>query len=583
MDQWIPGNHGWRLGVVAAAVVAVVTSIPQVSLIIERGTSWQGSYAFMDFDELVYSGYVNTLIRGESRKNNPHLAKRPNQHQVEESFFSIQFLPAYVVALPARILGISASTAFILLTPLMAFLSALAIFWLLVQITGNEAAAAVGSLVVLLCGPLVSESPFAAVQHYASFSFLRRYAPALPFPLFFLFCGFVWRAFVQKSKLWALTAGAMLALMIYSYFYLWTAAAAFLFCFALLWLMAYRQDWRTVVKTLLVLSLIPGGALLPYLYLISLRPKTLDEDQALMFSRLPDLFRIPEIVGFFLLLVLAWYVVRGRIKWRSPQVLFAYACAVTPFVVFNQQILSGLSLQPFHYEQFIVNYVVLVGLVITYDLVWSQVRIRPMLWAMFAVCVGLATALKEVQNNSALNVLRDQAKPVFEHLQQSDSEGFALFNNSLLAASAATDSLVPQLWTPNMHFYGGIRDTERVERFYQYLYLLNVSPETFAHDLETIPQVQASVFGLRRVNVALTQTLQPVSAEEIRAQVESYSSYANNFSSQEASRWPLAYVITLGDKAYELTNLDRWYTRVSTERVGDCVIYRVKPSFLNNN
>jgi hypothetical protein len=575
MPQRILIDRRWRLGLIAATIVAVVTSIPQLNLMIKQGSSWQGSYALMDFDELVYSGYLNAVINGRPRRNNPHLATQSDQHDSGESFFSIQFLPAFVVALPARALGISASTAFILLTPLMAFVSSLAIFWLLLQITRNESTAALGTLFVLFCGRLVSESPFVSAQYYSSFAFLRRYVPAVPFPLFFLFCGFVWHSFVEKSKAWALSAGLMLALLMYSYFYLWTAAAAFLVCLTILWLVAYRDNWRVIAKSILVLATIALAGLLPYLYLLSLRAKTLDEDQALTFSRMPDFFRVPELLGFTLLLVLTVYVRRGRINWRSPEVLFATACAATPFVVFNQQVLTAVSLQSFHYEQFIINYVVLVGLVLTYHLVWSHLRIRPVIWAIFAVCIGLATALKEAHDNSALNVRRDQARPVFERLQQSNVYGFALFNNSLLAASAVTDSSLPQLWTPNMHFYGGVSSAERVERFYQYLYLLGVEPQTFAHDLETNPQVRAAVFGLRRVNTALTRIFTPVSAEEIRMQVESYSAYVHNFSSQQASRWPLAYVVTIGDGSYDFTNLDRWYTRGSAEAVGDCVIYTV--------
>ena len=103
----------------------------------------------------------------------------------------------------------------------MAFAAALAIFWLLFEITKTEKLSAAGTQLILLCGRFTSESPLMAVQYYSSFAFLRQYVPALPFPLFFLFCGFVWRAFLNKSKMWALAAGAVLVVLIYSYFYLY--------------------------------------------------------------------------------------------------------------------------------------------------------------------------------------------------------------------------------------------------------------------------------------------------------------------------------------------------------------------------
>ena len=490
----------WRLGVIAAVVVVVVTSIPQVGLILERGSAWHGSYALIDFDELSYSAYLNALIHGAPRRNNPYLGRESDQRNIGESYFSIQFLPAYAIALPARVLGISTSTTLIVVARLMAFASALAVFWLLFQITKDEKLSAAGTLLVLLCGRFTSESPLMAVQYYSSFAFLRLYIPAVPFPLFFLFCGFVWRAFVDKSTRWALAAGIVLAVLIYSYFYLWTAAAAWLFCFAVLWLIARADDHRAAIKCILIVASVSVAALVPYFYLLSRRAHTIDEDQALTFSRMPDLFRVAEIVSVAVVLILLLHLYRRRIEWKSPDVLFVSACAVTPFVVFNQQVITGVSLQSFHYEQFIINYLVLVSIVGASHLVFWHLKIRPIVWAAFAVSVGLATAVKDVHDHSAMNVRGDQAKLISQRLERSDGYGWVLFDNSLLATSALTDSRVPQLWSPNMHIYGGIDDAERVERYYQYLYLLGVTPETFAHDLQTNAQTRVAVFGLQRVN-----------------------------------------------------------------------------------
>src|SRR5829696_6877367 len=131
-------NFPRRLGLVAAAIVLVVTSIPQVSLIIKRGGEWRGSYALIDFDELSYSAYLNALIEGRPRRTNPYLGRESNQRDIGENYFSIQFLPAYTIALPARALGISTSSTLIVLARVMAFASALAVFWLLFQITKDE-------------------------------------------------------------------------------------------------------------------------------------------------------------------------------------------------------------------------------------------------------------------------------------------------------------------------------------------------------------------------------------------------------------------------------------------------------------
>ncbi len=573
----------WKFVVFVGAAVVLVTSIPQLSMIIRRGADWQGSYALIDYDELSYSAYLHSLIEGRPRRNNPYSVNEHANSENAENYFSIQSLPAYSIALPARVLGVSASTAFIFLLPLMAFGSSLAIFWLLTEMTGNERVAALGVLVVLLCGRLVSESPFVTTQTYGAFAFLRRYIPAVSFPLFFLFCVFVWRAFTDKPKparAWSVAAGGVFGLLVFSYFYLWTAAAAWLICFTAVWLIARPEDRRHVVVTVSILTFISFVALAPYFYLLSLRIKTTDTTQALVFTHAPDLFRVTEVTGALILLALAVYARRRALDWRTPQVLFAASCAAAPFIVFNQQILTGRSLQAFHYEQFIINYVVLVGLVTTYQLIWRHLKIRPVVWVVFALTIGLATALKEARDNSALNDRRDQAKPVFERLDhlaaRSGYQGLALFNNSLLAASALTSSSVPELWAPNLSFFGSTSVDEQVERFYQYLFYLGVDPQMFEKDLHGSAQVRAAVFGLHRANSGLTQTFMPVSADEIRAQVQSYSSYINGFSRQHASRWPLSCVVMIDESPYNLANLDRWYVRDSGERVGGSVIYTVR-------
>src|SRR5205823_4915801 len=86
---------------------------------------------------------------------------------------------------------------------------------------------------------------------YSFFPFLRRYQPALPFPLLFVFCVFIWRAIRTKSNRiaasWAVGAGMIIAALIFSYFYLWTAALAWLAGCALIYFVWMRESRTRVV------------------------------------------------------------------------------------------------------------------------------------------------------------------------------------------------------------------------------------------------------------------------------------------------------------------------------------------------
>src|SRR6185295_334566 len=201
MDQIALGTRiRWRWGVTAALAMMILSLYPQIHFWVVRGSGWNGSYAAIEGvgDEVAYSAYVNALIDGRPRRNDPYTGRDFRQDAPQrDSLFSIQFVPAYLIAVPARILGISAATAFIVLSPLAAGATALALFWLLLLATGNDRLAAAGVIVVLCLGTAVGghglfSSFFGQAPLYNYLMFLRRYQPAASFPLFFVFCGATW-------------------------------------------------------------------------------------------------------------------------------------------------------------------------------------------------------------------------------------------------------------------------------------------------------------------------------------------------------------------------------------------------------
>lgn len=572
----------WKLGALAGLVVAVIASIPQIVMWVDRGRDWQGSYACVDPDELAYSAYLNSLIHGKPRLNNSYLGNQ-DRDAIRENLYSIQFLPPYALALIARTFGLSASMVFILLVPLAAFVSSLAMFWLIHALTGNEKLAAMGTMIILLCGVLVSERPLTLENHYAGFPFLRRYILAFGFPLFFAYCACVWRALARRERmalLWSVVAALIFGLLVFSYFYLWTAAAAWLVCLAAIWFILRATDRAHVVKCLATFGALAIVALVPYFYLLSHRTETLDSTQALVLTHAPDPFRVTELIGLFILVALAWGARRGKVEGSSPAVIFVAACATTPFIVFNQQVITGRSLQSFHYEQFIVNYLVLVALVITYKLLWWHVKIRARWWIALALIVGLATALQISFVGLERNRIRDQAMPVFERIEERShrelAQGFVLFDDSLLSASAPTTGTFAVLWSPYLYTFGNTSHAENVERFYQCLYYMGVDAQRFETMLNERPVARAAVFGLTRVNNKLSPRFNPVTSEEISEAVKSYSIYTTGFSQEQARRWPLSFVVLVDGGVYDLGNLDRWYERDSGERMGGSIIHRLR-------
>src|SRR5205085_470167 len=336
-----------------------------------------------------------------------------------------------MLALPARALGLTAPQVFMLLAPLMAFLTTLALFWLLTILTGDERLASVGALIVLCFGTLAAGQGAGRLllgwrTWYDYFPFLRRYQPAPTFPLFFLFCACACRALTRDlrcARRYATLAGLLFALLIFSYFYLWTAAAAWLACLVTLWLVARRTNVRELTQRLAPFVTLALAALVPYGLLMARRVASTDQVLMMELTRAPDLLRVPELIGAIVLLALIIGVQRKHFAWRDQLVLWAASFALLPFVVFNQQLLTGRSLQPLHYEQFIANYAALVAVALTVSLLRrGRARIKPHLLrivALIACSWGLIEVGFTTQAFSGYNREHDTVVPIAQRIKQS--------------------------------------------------------------------------------------------------------------------------------------------------------------------
>ncbi|HEX7294847.1 MAG TPA: hypothetical protein VF251_03780, partial [Pyrinomonadaceae bacterium] len=238
-----------RWGVAAVVAIALLALVPQLWFIFDRRGEWQGANAITHTDEVAYSAYLASLIRGRPRRNDPYTGRQDTgDTRLPESLFSIQMVPAYALAVPARALRLSASQVFIVAPVLCAIASAWIILWLVSSVTGDRRIGAVAVCFVLGFGTLLAGQgmirflptrPFLipqwisdAIQSPSLFHlpFLRFYQPAMGFPVFFALCVFVWIALTSSSTRKAAVATAFaavtFALLVFSYFFLWTTAAA---------------------------------------------------------------------------------------------------------------------------------------------------------------------------------------------------------------------------------------------------------------------------------------------------------------------------------------------------------------------
>jgi len=596
-----------KLGAIAATAILLLSLMPQIHFWLVRGKEWHGAYATLQGDEFLYSGYINALIDGRPRRNDPFAGRDSTPTSpLPESTFSIQFIPAFVIAWLARAGGASASSAFIALIGVAGFLASLSIFWLLVSITGDSKLAAVGVMFVLSFGALAGGQGLIGLLLkpgviFLGLPFLRRYQPAAVFPLFFVFCALFWQALNPENRrrgwFYSTFAGLTLAVLVFSYLYLWTAAAAWVACLAFFWLyLRPKEERRRALALFSVTTTMAIFALIPYAYLVSHRAASLDAAQTLILTHRPDPFRTPEMIGAFILVALVMGARRGKVKRSDPRVIFAASFALLPLVLFNQQVLTGRSMQPYHFETFVANYAVLVGLVLVTTLRYQPIKSRSLLWiGVLCFSWGAVEVTMPALANYRSNVVADQMVPVLLRLQELSKQDGTLASlrdqgrTSTLVFSPQRDvmGLLPT-WTPQGTLlgmggldFGSASEQERKEMFYVYLYYSAADAERLrellsesADDTFTSHYARVALFGHERVVPMLSFDFKPIQQEEIEAEVRAYQTYADSFAREKVLLHPLTYAITRGES--DLSHVDLWYERDAGERIGDYILYRLK-------
>lgn len=593
----------WRFGVLAGLFLMVCGIYPQLKMFYLRGNDWQGAYAFNDIDEEAYSAYLRALIDGRPRKNDPYTGRDDSPETPQpESLFSVQFATPYAVAIPARILGLTASTAMWVSGGIAAFIAGLALFWLIGRITDDSLYALAGALIVICGGALAAgEGALPEILYggtaYPYFPGLRRYVPALPFAAFFILCGAVWSmlatAELKKRILYCTLASLCFAFIVYSYFFIWTATAAWLACLTLVWLIVRPEDWLKDFKAFLALGIVCLGSLVPYALMLANRSQ--DQDSGVMllvYTRMPDLLRVPEIIGYSVIGMLILGVLLKAVNLKDRATLFTFSLALLPFVLFNQQIITGHSLQPIHYQVFIGNYVAALALVLMLGLLvrdFSPTRNTKILFASMAIIAGIWGLVEchyTVRVLDEANAERDEAMLLAKRLEElsvndvpsPDSRRAVVLSYSMLIGDDLP-TIAPQatLWARHQHVFVGASGEESKLRYYQYLYYADLDAQWLENSLENGDFISIiTLFGWGRHTTRLSSVSNPLTYREIKEESARFGQYIDNFSNKEASYPTLSYVVVPSDWNLEFKNLDTWYERDAGEKIGNYVLYKVK-------
>ncbi len=600
----------WQFGIVAGLFLAIFCLYPQFKMLYLRGDDWNGHYAYNDIDEVAYASYVRALIDGRPRKNDPYTGRDQSPETPQaESLFSIQFAAPYTIAIPSRIFGVGTPWARTIAGAFAGFLATLAAFWFIGRLTGDNWYAMAAALAVFCFGTLAAGEGaalevFLHDPSYPYFPGFRRYIPALAMPAFFAFVGLTWKLLNRdthekhekkprsaiRDPQWAIILLAVLSFTycVFSYFYIWTTAAAFLGCVGLVWLIERPEGWKRDIRNLAIVGVGCVAVLIPYAYLLSKRTDTMDHVQLLVRTHAPDLFRFPEYISFAVLILLIAGLAAKMIDLKDRSTLFVLALSLVAFVIFNQQIITGRSLQPIHYQVFIGNYVAALALFAAIGILWkgklAEGRLAPKIvctmLALAAIGWGFVECHFTVRVLDEANIERDKALPVARRLEECAKSDPDPHRTTVLSfdwlVGDDLPSVAPQniVWARHQHVFAGLSWEESKERFYQQLYYQMVDERGLEYLLKNDFVTQIALFGWGRHTDRLSADSKPLTFGEIAAEVMRYQNYRESFSKQQAADPQISFIVVPNDNTFDLSNVELWYDLDDGEVIGGHTLYK---------
>ncbi len=590
------------LALLAGIIVSIFAIYPQMRLESRRGAEFNGAFATYDLDEMAYGSYLQALIDGRGRRNDPYTGRdhSPDTPQ-PESLFSIQFATAYMAAGMAAVLGYGAWEVMPVISVVSAFFTAIAVFLLIFSITREALWAFAGALMVLTGAAAISglgafNSLFDGGTAYPYFPFLRRHIPSMSFPFMFSFFLFLWLGITpegfRERLVWGALSVACFAVLVFSYFYLWTSAGAVL-AGLVLFTIIFNSERRTEdLKYLVGVGVGCVLMLIPYVYLLSQRNEMMDKAQLLVYTRQPDLFRNVEIYGAIILVGLAALFLTHRSTIDRRVLAFLAGLALSPILVFNQQILTGRSLQPFHYEYYVINYVVLTAVVIAaiFLIKYAFAEMRHLsLAAAVALAVGSTLwggyeAVATTKFWDGANAVRDDAMPVNLRLRElaagdiDESRRVSTLNlEPLQADSQPTVAPHSVLWARHQNVFVGLRDWEENKtRYFKLIYYSDLDGDWLRGALRHCSNIEAcmALFGWDRFNATLSADARPLTLAEVDEEVERYEAFSNAFSHIDAAEHSFDFLVARISDNDPLVNVRKWFELDEGEDLGRYRLYR---------
>jgi hypothetical protein len=362
----------YYLLIVAAAIVGSIHSAPYVFFISSAGSRYAGITMEMIDDQSTYLARIHEVVDGHWSMSSPYYYEYKNELATLTSIYE------YFYALPSILFHVSPSVIDLAYKFILPFLLTILSYMLFMVFVGRPYTSSLN--IAGITTALMITLGYDLVDYGASFNLIvhgsewtrtllwnRPVNPICGALFLFLFLISIFSLYKKSTRpiSYILLAMSTLAVMFASYYFSWGLALAILFFLTVI--ASLRRDRQFVQQSLLVLG---GGVLLstPYWYNVyRLSASANHSTNALLSGLLPShepvLNKLLIATMLYLLVLLFTRRKAAQFSMSQPWVAFALACTIGGFAAFIQQIITGMSIWPFHFVQYTIplTYILLIA------------------------------------------------------------------------------------------------------------------------------------------------------------------------------------------------------------------------------
>jgi len=345
---------------------------------------------------------------------------------------------------------------------------------------------------------------------------------------------------------------------------------------------------RQALQFWLPFVIVSSFAFVGYAILLFGRHSLVDSAGILENTRELVFLRPTLILGLAILMLTALLIKMGFISLKDRTTHLVLSFTILPVFVFNQQLVTGYSLQPMHYNMYVLNYLVLTAVsLLGFSLFKkriSEMGLPALSAAAILLCAwGIIETHYTTFNRYGYNQRRDEAIPVNQRLVELARrvKHDTVYQLTLNFDSVQADNqptVAPQgvLWVEHLQFASNMSREEHRRRYFLYLYYLNRNEKWLFQMLRSCPnQVCRALVGWK-VNPTLLINSKRVGQYEIAKLVEEYSSFLNNIAYQTVADLRFSYIIVRRINKNDFTRIDLWYKREQPEIHKDFLLYPVE-------